>query len=195
MKLSPKLLLPVPLVLAALVGASYCFLPTTYEVRQTIFVEATPAEIYPLLDNPTHWQEWSVLNKQTDPSMIHLYGGPMTGTGARLQWSGDKVGEGAMLVTESISPSSLAYKLHEKTSQESSLGFFSLVPVAGGTQVTWRVQAVAGQKPWERMRGAWRKQKQQAEIEKGLLGLKTLLQNNSKKKPAKTHTAYANQHP
>jgi len=155
---------------------------------------ATPEEVYALLDNPTQWEKWSVLNKQEDPTMIHLYGGPMSGTGARLQWSGDRVGNGAVLFTESISPSTLVYEQNENSATRTIKGSFTLAPVAGGTQVVWRQQAIVGQNPWERLLGAVQRYRKQEEVEKGLLGLKTLLLNNSKKKASKSKTAYADYH-
>lgn len=191
MKLLLKVLLPLPLLLAAAAGAAYYLLPTKLEVQQRIVLQAPPEEVYALLDNPMQWEKWSVLNKQEDPSMIHLYGGPMAGTGARMQWSGDRVGNGLIVFTESISPSSLTYKQSENSATQSIEGSFTLAPVAGGTQVVWRQHAAVGENPWERLLGAVQKFRKQDEVEKGLLGLKTLLLNNSKKKAVKTRTAYA----
>lgn len=194
MKLLFKVLLPLPVLLAAAAGAAYYLLPAELEVQQTIVLQAPPEEVYALLDNPMEWQKWSVLNKQEDPSLIHLYGGPMAGTGARMQWSGDRVGNGQVVFTESISPSSLSYRQSENGAAENILGSFTLAPVAGGTQVVWRQQAAVGQNPWQKLLGAVQKYRKQDEVEKGLLGLKTLLLNNSKKKAAKTRTAYADHH-
>ena len=194
MKLLLKVLLPVPLLLAASAGASYLLLPTQLEVQQSIVVEAPPEEVYALLENPMLWEKWSVLNKGADPSLIHLYGGPMSGAGARMQWSGDRVGNGLLVFTESTSPSSLTYKQSEHNTANTVEGMITLAPVAGGTQVVWRQQAAVGQSPWERVLGAVQKYRRQREVEQGLLGLKTFFLNNSKKNTAKTRTAYANHH-
>ena len=195
MKLLLKVLLPVPVLLAASAVAAYYLLPTKLEVQQSIVLQAPPEEVYALLDNPMQWEKWSVLNKQEDPSMIHLYGGPMTGTGARMQWSGDRVGNGLVIFTGSISPASLTYKQSENTATQSIEGSFTLAPVAGGTQVVWRQQAAVGDNPWQRLLGAVQKYRKQEEAERGLLGMKTLLLNNSKKKAVKTtRTAYADYH-
>lgn len=182
MKLFLKVLLPLPLLLAASAGAAFCLLPTELEVEQSIVVEAPPEEVFALLDNPTQWEKWSALNRQEDPSMIYLYGGPLMGTGARLQWNGDRLGNGLVIFRESISPSSLTYDQSENGAVKNIQGSFTLAPVAGGTQVVWRQQAVVGQNPWERVLGAVHKYRRQEEVAKGLLGLKTLLLNNSKKK-------------
>ncbi|MFD2999191.1 SRPBCC family protein [Pontibacter toksunensis] len=184
MKLLSFVLLFLLLLTAALAGASF-LLPTQLEVRQSMVLPATPEEVYAHLVNPMEWEKWTVVNKQTDPSMIYLYGGPMAGTGARMQWSGDKVGNGKVVFTESISPSSLLYIENAEDDTSRLQGSFILTAVEGGTEVTWLQQATFGEKPWERLSCLMKSYKKQDEAEKGLLGLKVLLMNNSKKKALK----------
>lgn len=184
MKLLIISLLSLLVFLAALAGASY-LLPTHLEVQQSIVLDAPPAEVYKHLDNPVEWEKWTVVNKQTDLSMIYLYGGPMVGKGARMQWSGDKVGNGHVLFTESISPSALYY-LESAGHDTSKLeGSFTLAEVTGGTELVWRQQAAFGEHPWDRVNCLLQTYKKKEEAEKGLLGLKTLLSINSKKKALK----------
>ena len=181
MKLLTMVLLSLLVLTAALAGASY-LLPTQLEVHKSIILHASPDEVYAHLYNPMEWEKWSVVNKEADPSMIYLYGGPMVGAGARMQWSGDKVGNGRVVFTESTSPSTLTYL--ESGSHDTSTveGSFTLAPVEGGTELVWRQYASFGEKPWERFYCLFRTYKKQDEAEKGLLGLKTLLSNNGKKK-------------
>lgn len=181
MKLLPIVLLSLLLFTAALAGASF-LLPTQLEVRQSMVLPASPEEVYAHLANPMEWEKWTVLNKHTDPSMIYLYGGPMAGTGARMQWSGDKVGNGNVVFTESINPSSLLYTENADDDTSRLQGSFTLEEVTGGTELIWVQQATFGEKPWERIFCMLKTYKKQDEAEKGLLGLKTLLLNNSKKK-------------
>ncbi len=169
-------------------------LPTQLDVQQSIVLKASPEEVYTLLDNPTQWERWSVRNKLTDPSMIHLYGGPMTGTGARMQWSGDRVGNGQLVFLESTRPSQLTYIQNESSVVKHIQGSFTLAPVAGGTQVVWRQQADIGTNPWARVRGMMEQYRMQEEVNKGLLSLKTLLEDKEQKKAVKTSTAYADHH-
>lgn len=184
MKLLTIVLSSLFMLTAALAGASY-LLPTELQVRQSMVLPASPEEVYSHLANPMEWEKWTVLNKQTDPSMIYLYGGPMAGTGARMQWSGDKVGNGKVVFTESISPSSLLYIENADDATSRLQGSFTLAAVTGGTEIVWLQQGAYGEKPWERITCMLKRYKKQDEAEKGLLGLKTLLLNNSKKKALK----------
>ena len=184
MKLLTIVFLSLFLLIAALAGACY-LLPTQLEVQQRMVVPASPDEVYARLVNPMEWEKWSVVNKQNDPSMIYLYGGPMTGTGARMQWSGDRVGNGRVIFTEAIIPTSLQYTENADDETSRLMGSFSLEAVEGGTEVVWRQQAAFGDTPWNRISCMLKTYKKQDEAEKGLLGLKTLLMNNSKKKAFK----------
>ncbi|GAB3531367.1 hypothetical protein GCM10027443_13450 [Pontibacter brevis] len=184
MKLLTIVFLSLLVLTAALAGASY-LLPTQLEVRQSIVLSAPLEEVYAHLNNPMEWEKWTGVNKQADPSMIYLYGGPMTGTGARMQWSGDKVGNRQVVFTESISPNTLLY-LETGDDDTSRLeGSFTLAAVTGGTELVWQQHASYGNKPWERLHCMLKTYKKQDEAEKGLLGLKTLLLNSSKKKELK----------
>lgn len=184
MKVLIIVLLSLLVLLAGLGGASY-LLPSQLEVRQSIVLDASPDEVYAHLNNPMDWEKWTVLNKQHDPTMIYLYGGPMAGAGARMQWSGDMVGNGQVVFTESISPSSLVYLELDDHDTSKIQGSFSLAAVTGGTEVVWRQHAAYGETPWGRIHCLLKTYRKQDEAEKGLLGLKTLLLNNSKKKALK----------
>lgn len=181
MKVLLIVLLSLFVLIAALAGASY-LLPTQLEVRQSIVLNASPEEVYVHLSNPMDWEKWTVLNKQSDPTMIYLYGGPMTGAGARMQWNGDKVGNGQVVFTEGTSPSSLEYLESSDHDTSKVQGSFSLAAVEGGTEVVWRQYAAFGDRPWDRIYCLVKTYRKQNEAEKGLIGLKTLLLNNSKKK-------------
>ncbi|RDV14013.1 hypothetical protein DXT99_17080 [Pontibacter diazotrophicus] len=184
MKLITIVISTLLVLTAALAGALYQ-LPTQLEVQQSIVLNASSEEVYTYLNNPMEWEKWTVLNKQTDPSMIYLYGGPMAGTGARMQWSGDRVGNGQVVFTGSTSPTSLLYLESDDADTSRLHGSFTLTEVEGGTELVWRQEAVYGENPWDRVICLLRTYRKQDEAEKGLLGLKTLILSNSKKKALK----------
>ncbi|WP_439883065.1 SRPBCC family protein [Pontibacter sp. MBLB2868] len=173
---------------AAVYGASF-LLPTELQLEHTLVLEATPEQVYHLLNNPTEWEKWSPVNKTTDPSMIRLFGGPMAGVGAKMRWSGDEVGNGEIELTESTEPASVAYK--EILPDEATIleGSFRLAAVEGGTAIYWTQKAQLQDKPLAKLKGAWLKYKRQTELEEGLLRLKTLLKKNDSKKGAKRSIA------
>lgn len=165
---------------AATFGASY-LLPTQIHVQQAIYLTEPREEVYPYLNDPTQWASWSVLSKKHDPSIIHLYAGPLRGKGSRLRWSGDKVGNGSILFTESIDPDSITYQRQQAYSKNTVQGCFKLTEGADGTKVVWQQQLSLGQTPLDRIAGLYYKYTMEQETEQGLLGLKALVQSKGKK--------------
>ncbi|WP_266205600.1 SRPBCC family protein [Pontibacter kalidii] len=174
MKLFRIVLIALPVSAALIIGASH-FLPSEIVVQQSVFLQQAPEEVYPYLNNPTEWQNWSVLNKAHDPSMIHLYGGPVQGKGARLQWSGDRVGDGQLIFTESIQPTTIAYRQSQPDDTAAILGVFTLQAHNGGTQLVWQQQTTLRQNPMAKLLGVLQKYRMQQEAERGLQGLQKLL--------------------
>lgn len=166
-----------------LLGASFQ-LPLQHEVEQSIVLEAKPEKIYPYLENPTLWEKWNVINSTADPSMIRLYSGPMVGAGARMQWSGDRVGKGEVVFLESISPKQLSYKQLNGDNTAILNGSISLEVAEKGTKVTWTLNCPVKDEPLERWLGVWNKYKKHEELEQGLLRLKNLFEEDLTKHKA-----------
>ncbi|MBF9255567.1 SRPBCC family protein [Pontibacter sp. 172403-2] len=184
MKLIWKMVLPLPVLAAAFCGIAYR-LPTQVQAEHRVVLRVSPEQVYPYLNNPMEWPKWSALSKAADPSIIYLYGGPMTGVGARMQWSGDKLGDGSLQLTASTSPNSIAYVQRETSLPDSVFGEFTLTPATGGTEVTWRQTSAIGTNPLDRYVGLYRQYKKQQEVEQGLEGLKMLVLQNAKRSASK----------
>jgi hypothetical protein len=179
-----KLLLRVSLSLlflaAALCAVSY-LLPTKCEVVRTIVVKAAPERVFPYLNNPTEWKNWSAWNRTYDPTMIHMYSGPISGTGAIHTWSGDRIGNGQMVVTQSILPSQLDYQMTREGEENLTKGSFLLAKVNGGTLIIWKQTTPLAANPLARLVGAYRKYKLESELDQGLTGLQQLYVTKSKR--------------
>ncbi len=178
MKLIWKLVLPLPALAAALYAVS-SQLPAQMQATHSVVVGLSPEQVYPYLNNPMQWPKWSALNKAADPTIIYLFGGPVTGTGARLQWSSDKLGNGSLKLT-TTSPTAVAYVQRESSLADSVFGEFILVQDSAGTSITWRQTSALGTSPVAKLTGVYKQYKKQQEVEQGLLGLQTLLTQHSK---------------
>ncbi len=168
---------------AAIYGAAY-FLPNRYEISQTQLIDAAPEQVFSYLNNPTEWPKWTVWTKQNDPTLIHMYGGPLAGVGARQSWSGDEMGESEIVFTQSTSPSILAY---DQTSSDESRnqGTFTLEEASGGTQLSWVQVTELPDKPLAKLAGVWQKYKTEQELKQSLLNLKDLMHQNNIKRASK----------
>jgi len=183
-----KLLLRITVVLVVLAAGLFWFstmLPSKIDVRQSIVIGAKPAQIFPYLNNPTDWKNWTAWNKNYDPSVIYMYGGPQSGVGARQNWSGDITGNWQMVFTESIAPDSLAYELTQQNNPVITNGSFMLEQKGDSTQVTWQQTTPLDDNAVALYKGAWQKIKTEKEILTGLQNLQTLVTSTTKANAAK----------
>ncbi len=185
MKLLIKVFLSLLVLVAALVAIAFYTLPKHSEVKMSIYIEATPEQVYPFINNPTKWEHWSAWNKTYDPTIIHMYGGPWAGTGASHRWSGDKIGNSLILFTESVSPALLQYEQTSDNSPYKITGSFELEEVAGRTRVVWQQVTQFENTPIAVLVGNWRKQKTERELTQGLRGLQLLVEKSTTKSAAK----------
>ncbi len=189
MKLLRIILLAFVLLAIALIGIAYQ-LPLQIEVEQSIVLEAHPEQVFKLLENPAEWEKWSAINTTDDPTMIRMYGGPMLGAGARMQWSGDKVGNGEIMFTESTKPLYLSYKQVDNEFTLPVTGSFNLQPTAKtNTTLLWKQTAIIKDEPLARLFGVWQKYNKQEELEESLLRLKSALINLNSKPASKKRMA------
>jgi hypothetical protein len=165
----------VLVVLAAVFFGGATLLPDQIEVKQTIVVKATPDQIFPYLNNTSNWKRWSAWNITNDPSLIYLYGGPVSGAGARQNWNGDKVGNWHMLFTQSTAPDSLNYELKQEGQTIKSTGSFVLQKTEDGTLVTWIQRTPLEDNAVALYRGAWQNYKTEKEILESLTNLQSLV--------------------
>ncbi|WP_242928911.1 SRPBCC family protein [Pontibacter vulgaris] len=182
-----KLLLKVFLILMAtgviLYGGTF-FLPARYEVTQTQLVDATPEQVFSYLNNPTQWPRWTVWSKEKDPTLILMYGGPLSGEGAQQSWSGDMLGESRIIFTQSIKPSTLTYE--QTLSIDLKVwGSFTLEELNQGTRITWQQVTNVPDKPIAKLNAIWQKYKTEEELMESLKGLKELLDQESRRSAAR----------
>lgn len=117
------------------------FQPSSYSVVRSATISASPAVVFAQIDDFHKWEAWSPWAK-LDPFMKTTYEGPTSGTGAAYKWVGnDKVGEGAMRITESKPNELVRIKLDFiKPFASTSDIEFTIRPVGSGVVVTWTMR-------------------------------------------------------
>jgi hypothetical protein len=153
--------------------------PDTFRIQRTLAMKASPAKIFPHVNDLQKMQVWSPWEKM-DSNMKRTYTGPTSGQNAEYAWDGNKnVGAGKMKIIESIHPSKVTMSLDFLRPMEGhNVAEFSLVPRYDGmTDVTW---AMSGPSPFlskvictfmnmDKMVGS--------QFEKGLAELKTIVES------------------
>jgi uncharacterized protein YndB with AHSA1/START domain len=111
--------------------------PDTFHVERSVHINASPENIFPLINDFHLWDAWTPYNK--DPAMKKTYSGSKSGKGAHYAWEGNKqVGQGEITIADTTPPSQLAFDLHMiKPFEGRNVARFTLTESGNATQVTW----------------------------------------------------------
>lgn len=136
------------IVLAVLLAGLLLFpltRPDTFTVQRSRQIQAPPEKLHALINDMRAFNRWNPYDKK-DPAMQSSYSGPAAGPGARYAFKGNgEVGEGSLTITAST-PLQVGMRLDMSTPMEAHNDItFTLVPKAGGTEVTW---AMRGNSPY-----------------------------------------------
>jgi hypothetical protein len=131
------------LLLGALLGVA-ATRPDTFQVRRATRVNASPAEIFPLINDLRRWSAWSPYERK-DPAMKRTYSGAASGPGAVYEWDGNRdIGRGRMEITETSAPSRVTLKLDFiKPFEAHNVVEFTLEARGDATSVTWALHGPA----------------------------------------------------
>jgi uncharacterized protein YndB with AHSA1/START domain len=122
--------------------------PDNFRVRRATTVEASPENVFPLINDFHQWATWSPWENR-DPAMKRSYSGAANGRGAVYGWDGNKkVGSGRMEIIDASQPSKIVIKLDFFTPFEGhNTAEFTILPQGQGTNVithlTWEMYGPA----------------------------------------------------
>ena len=135
----------VLLVATAALLAWVAIQPSSYRVERSVVVAAAPAQVYGHVYDLEKWQAWSPWAK-LDPAAKIAFEGPRSGPGAIMRWAGnEKVGRGAMAITEAKPVEALTIQLDfVEPFEGTSTTRFSFVPQGENTRVMWSLEGRQG---------------------------------------------------
>jgi Polyketide cyclase / dehydrase and lipid transport len=142
----------VPYILAAIVAAIAALFgvasrkPETFTISRSTTINASPEEIFPLINDFHRWASWSPFEK-LDPAMHKTFSGPSNGVGSAYAWTGNKkAGAGSMNITNTTPSSNVTIAMEFlKPFKSQSTAIFDIAGSSPGTgsaetsssKVTW----------------------------------------------------------
>lgn len=131
----------VLIAVAAAIVAIVAFVSTRsdcFRVTRSAQMAVPASVIFPLINDLHEWKNWSPYEK-LDPNLQKTFEGPSVGPGSSYIWKGNKrAGEGRSTITESKPNEFVDLKLQFiKPFASTCQVKFTLVPTAGGTNVSW----------------------------------------------------------
>jgi uncharacterized protein YndB with AHSA1/START domain len=128
----------VIIVLVAVLIVIIALRPADFRITRSTSITAPPEVVFDQVNDLHKWAAWSPWEK-LDPAMKRVFEGPQASTGASYRWAGNnKVGEGAMTITESRPYNLISIKLDFiKPFESTNLAEFTFKPEGNLTVVTW----------------------------------------------------------
>ena len=163
--------------LALIVVAVGFFLPSAFEVKRAIDVQAPAARVYDLVAEPRLWTKWSVWT-QRDPKMDIAYAGPQFGQGARWSWKSRSEGTGSMEFVRVEPNRRIDYTLSFPDYGMKSAGTFTFEERDGATRVTWTNGGDMGGNPLKHYLAVMMDRMMGPDFEGGLANLKATAESS-----------------
>jgi Polyketide cyclase / dehydrase and lipid transport len=111
--------------------------PATMRIERATRIQASPAKIFPYVNDFRRWREWSAY-ENLDADLKRSLSGAESGKGAVYEWAGRKAGTGRMEITQSTPPSRVLIKLDFlKPFEGHNVAEFTFRDAGGATEVTW----------------------------------------------------------
>ena len=162
--------------LALLAVAIGFFLPSAFEVKRGIQVNAPPAKVYDLVADPRLWAKWSAWSRR-DPNMDVVYSGPPFGQGAKWSWKSRSEGSGNMEFVRVEPNARIEYALMFADMGMKSTGLWLFEPAGGGTRVTWTNVGDVGGNPLKHYLAVMMERMVGPDYEAGLANLKAVAES------------------
>jgi uncharacterized protein YndB with AHSA1/START domain len=162
--------------LIVLLAAGAYLLPRHVVVERTTTIAAPPEAIFPHLNSLEKTAAWSPWLAR-DPATKVTYDGPAEGTGSKMSWTSEELGDGTQEITASAANERVDTALDFGDMGQAS-AWFVLAPdvAAGSTVVTWGMDADMGNNPIGRWMGLMMDRWVGADYDAGLANLKTLVE-------------------
>ena len=148
------------------------FLPHHYLVERKVEIRAKPEAVYPFLTGLRNWPDWTVWNREMDPTVEFSYETPDTGAGAKYTWDGKKLGRGWLKLTKAEPAKGVWYELDFSGGQYLSTGSLLMSGDGNPLTVTWTNEGELGKNPVNRYFGLFMDRMVGGDFEKGLARLK-----------------------
>lgn len=173
-----RFILGFVLIAGMLVAVAYA-LPQQVAVARSTVINAPESDIFPYLNNPRKFNEWSPWAAR-DPNTQFTFSGPETGKGARMAWKSENpdVGEGTQEIVETELNKYVEVAL-DFGDMGTANATYTLSPSGAGTQVKWGFETDVGNNPMKRWFGLMFERWVGKDYEEGLARLKTLVESGA----------------
>jgi effector-binding domain-containing protein len=179
MKILKKVILWLVVVIIALVIIGF-LLPKSYKVERSAVIRSGGQTVYDLVCNLNKWDIWAPWTKELDSTVRFELVGNDCEVGTIRKWTGKKMGDGQILLTELIPGQLVAFDLSFMEGKMKSKETFTIEKMGDSCKVTWSDQGDLGYNPFARFMGLRMNKMMGPDFEKGLAKLKAVAEQRAK---------------
>ncbi|MCE9600560.1 MAG: SRPBCC family protein [Spirochaetia bacterium] len=176
MRILKKIGIGIGALLSALLIAGL-FLPSKIHVERSVLIQASPEAIFRMVNDLEQYQRYSPF-MAADPQAKISWGDKRVGIGASMSWNGEKTGQGTMTIIDARSPEYVTLDLDFKEKGK-AVAFFRFEDREGGRNATWGYDADFGANVPMRYFGLVADKVMGQYFEKGLAGMKEIVEKES----------------
>lgn len=174
-----KTALAVIFGLFALLVIISLFMSSKYEVERSIAINADYNKIESLIASPKRWTEWSVWNYSIDSTVVFNFEGPESGKGATMNFKGDLIGDGKMIITD-YNQNVIDYRMTFADGAFVTNGTILIQTRQASVNVIWKITGDVGWNPFAKYFRSLLKNLLAEDIDKDLMNLKKAAENAPK---------------
>lgn len=131
------------ILVAAAWGGAY-LLPGEYKVTVRRVIPAPLERVHGQVNELARWPEWTVWNKDHDPSLEYEFSGPAAGPGAKMLWKASS-GVGSLTIKKSDPQRGVFYEMDFGGGP--TPGSVEYQPRDGGAEISWTMRMQMGWNP------------------------------------------------
>lgn len=173
-----KIVLWLLIIVSLLVIIAY-LLPRQYKVERSVSIGADKDLVYDLTCNLKKWDLWTPWNKNMDSTALFELSGNDCEVGTIWKWNGEILGNGELVVTESVPGEYFGYNLMFDDGKYQSKGGFKYDEVNDSVLVIWTDEGDLGFNPVNRYMGLFMDKMMGPDFEKGLTKLKEVAEERN----------------
>lgn len=168
------------LLLIGFVFAVGIVLPDKVHIERSVAIQAPASSVFALVDGFRQFDKWSPWSAK-DPQMKTQIGGPLYGTGATYEWSGNAaVGSGKQEILTSVPYRDVKSRVSFGGFPQPAVADFILAGDATSSTVTWAMDVPLGNSPISHFFGPTVRKQIEPDFDRGLANLKALAEGGPK---------------
>lgn len=154
------------------------FLDKAYAMDRSTTIAGPPAAIQSVIGDLRTWDDWTVWNKEADPTLERTFEGDPGTVGHKMTWTGEELGEGEITIT-AATDTRIDYDMVFDGSDPAKCALVLSPQADGTTGIKWEMSGEFDGMAWQRWLGLMMDGMVGPAFEEGLANLKARIEGKT----------------